>query len=160
MAPPKMVYAILLAGSATMGCSVIDVELTPLSPAGAPVIADQNPVYVPLGKEQYGKVYENVLQTLHDFGFTVAETNRYDGRIEVTPRVAPGIGFSPTPSIVDSLRALLVRHNDLEEGPNGLYAVCDALVGEESEAVVARLRAQPRVPLAKYYDGPLHRRPS
>ena len=100
MAPPKMVYAMLLAGCA-IGCSVVDVELTPLSPAGAPVIADQNPVYVPLGKEQYGKVYENVLQTLHDFGFTVAETNRYDGRIEVVPRVAPGVGFLLKPGSPD-----------------------------------------------------------
>jgi hypothetical protein len=66
---------------------------------------------------------------------------------------------SPTLPIVDSLRQLLARHNAIEEGPNGLYATCDALAGAEAPAVVARLRAQPPVPVAAYYDGPLHRRP-
>jgi len=63
----------------------------------------------------------------------------------------------PTPdrSICDALRALLGTHNALEEGPEGLYATCDALAGPEAAVVVARLRAQPEVPVAKHYDGPL-----
>lgn len=65
---------------------------------------------------------------------------------------------SPTHAIVDSLREILARHNELEEGPAGLYAVCDALAGEDAAAVVERLRAQPSVPVAKHYDGPLLRR--
>lgn len=64
---------------------------------------------------------------------------------------------SPTSSGCDSLRAALARHNPLEEGPDGLYAMCDALAGAEAEALVARLRAQPRVPVAPHYDGPLLR---
>jgi hypothetical protein len=64
---------------------------------------------------------------------------------------------SPTRHIVEALRETLGRHNPLEEGPDGLYAACDALAGDEAELVVARLREQPKVPLAKYYDGPLHR---
>lgn len=64
---------------------------------------------------------------------------------------------SPSPAIVGELRAVLARHNPLEEGAEGVYATCDALAGAESEAVVERLRAQPRVPVAKYYDGPLGR---
>lgn len=66
---------------------------------------------------------------------------------------------SPSVTLVDALRELLARHNALEEGPDALYAQCDALAGKEATAVVDRLRAQPSVPLAKYYDGPLHRRP-
>lgn len=66
---------------------------------------------------------------------------------------------SPTPTLVADLRAILARHDALEEGPGGLYAACDALAGEEAPSVVARLEAQPAVPLAPYYDGPLHRRP-
>jgi len=31
---------------------------------------------------------------------------------------------------------------------------------EEAARLVGRLRAQPEVPQAKYYDGPLHRRQS
>jgi hypothetical protein len=63
---------------------------------------------------------------------------------------------SPTARIVDELRELLGRHNPLEEGPEGLYATCDALAAGDAELVVERLREQPRVPVAKYYDGPLH----
>lgn len=64
---------------------------------------------------------------------------------------------SPSGAITASLREVLERHNALEEGPRGLYAECDALAGEEAPAIVARMQAQPTVPLAKYYDGPLHR---
>lgn len=65
---------------------------------------------------------------------------------------------SPTRAIAEELRLVLGRHNPLEEGPEGLYATCDRLAGEDASLVVARLRAQPEVPLAKYYDGPLPRR--
>jgi hypothetical protein len=64
---------------------------------------------------------------------------------------------TPTPSVVAELRALLGRHNPLEEGPAGLYAACDVLAGNEALAIVERLQRQPAVPLAKYYDGPSHR---
>jgi hypothetical protein len=64
---------------------------------------------------------------------------------------------TPTHAIVDTLRAILARHNVFEEGPLGLYAVCDALAGDDAPAVVERLRAQPSVPVAKHYDGPLLR---
>lgn len=62
---------------------------------------------------------------------------------------------SPTPDLCDQLRAVLARHNPLEEGPQGLYATCDSLAGAEAAEVVERLRAQPRVPTAPHYDGPL-----
>lgn len=63
---------------------------------------------------------------------------------------------SPTPARLAELRELLGRHNALEEGTRGLYALCDGLAGAESSRVVARLSAQPAVPLAPYYDGPAH----
>ncbi|HEX8793875.1 MAG TPA: hemerythrin domain-containing protein [Polyangiaceae bacterium] len=62
---------------------------------------------------------------------------------------------SPTPEICARLRAILARHNPLEEGPDGVYATCDALAGAEAQQVVKRLEAQPRVPVAPHYDGPL-----
>jgi hypothetical protein len=65
---------------------------------------------------------------------------------------------SPAVATIDALRQLLERHNPLEEGPNGLYALCDGLAAEDAASVVVRLRDQPNVPVAKYYDGPLHRR--
>ena len=64
---------------------------------------------------------------------------------------------TPTPESLDALRALLARHNPIEEGKDGLYAECDA-VAEDPAAVVERLRATPRVPVAPHYDGPLLRK--
>lgn len=63
---------------------------------------------------------------------------------------------SPSADGIAKLRELLGEHNAIEEGPGGLYAECDAIAGAESAAVVERLEAQPRVPLAPYYDGPPH----
>lgn len=65
---------------------------------------------------------------------------------------------TPTPALCDELGALLDRHDALEEGPEGLYATCDALAGDEATEVVRRLCAVPPVPLAPHYDGPLLRR--
>jgi hypothetical protein len=62
---------------------------------------------------------------------------------------------TPTPELCAQLRALLARHDPLEEGAAGLCAVCDGLAGAEAEEVVTRLQAQPPVPMAPYYDGPL-----
>jgi hypothetical protein len=65
---------------------------------------------------------------------------------------------SPTIAIIDELRILLARHNALEEGPDGLYATCDRLAAADAPAIVARLRVQPKVPVAPFYDGPFHHR--
>jgi hypothetical protein len=68
--------------------------------------------------------------------------------------IAKTLALRPTPSRVSALRVILGRHNPLEEGPRGLYAACDELAGDEAQSVVEKLRAQPAVPLARYYDGP------
>jgi hypothetical protein len=78
--------------------------------------------------------------------------------------IAKLLALRPTPSRASVLRVILGRHNPLEEGPCGLYAACDELAGDDGASVVERLRAQPAVPLARYYDGPLaatrrHREP-
>jgi len=70
-------------------------------------------------------------------------------------RIAKLLVPTPTRALVDALCMLLVEHNTLEEGPAALYATCDLLAGDEAHAIVSRLRAQPAVPLAKHYDGPL-----
>ena len=72
-------------------------------------------------------------------------------------RIAKLLVRSPSTARIADLRATLARHNPLEEGPAGLYATCDALAGEGAGELVARLRAQPSVPVAKYNDVPSHR---
>lgn len=62
---------------------------------------------------------------------------------------------TPTPAIVTTIRAIISEHNALEEGPDGVYAMCDALAGAEADALVARLRAAPEVPVSPHNDGPL-----
>lgn len=72
-------------------------------------------------------------------------------------RIAKLLVPTPDRAVCDALRSLLAAHNPLEEGRDGLYATCDALAGDEAEAdaIVAKLRAQPTVPVARHYDGPL-----
>lgn len=66
---------------------------------------------------------------------------------------------TPTAEIVRELRAVLGPHNVLEEGPLGLYAACDATARDADVGVLLeKLRGQPEVPQAAFYDGPLHRR--
>ena len=62
----------------------------------------------------------------------------------------------PTPDapLVGEIRALLARHNPREEGPEGMYAVCEALAGEEAALLLEQARTAPEVPMAKYFDGP------
>ncbi|HEY1960597.1 MAG TPA: hemerythrin domain-containing protein [Polyangiaceae bacterium] len=64
---------------------------------------------------------------------------------------------TPTRERCDAICELLARHNPLEEGEHGLYAACDAVAGADAARLVEELRAAPRVPLAKHYDGPLIR---
>ena len=69
--------------------------------------------------------------------------------------IAPLLVLSPTPAICGHLRSVLARHNPLEEGLSGLYAIYDELADDEAAQVVERLKAQPPVPISPHYDGPL-----
>jgi hypothetical protein len=54
------------------------------------------------------------------------------------------LASSPTAELCARLREILVVHNPLEEGEDGLYARCDALArGGDADAVVASLCAVP-----------------
>ncbi|MEW5851262.1 MAG: hemerythrin domain-containing protein [Myxococcota bacterium] len=66
----------------------------------------------------------------------------------------------PTPSsdIVREVRVILAEHNALEEGPGGLYELCEKLLGDEAPGVVEKLAAARPVPLAPHHDGPTVKR--
>ncbi|MCC6765907.1 MAG: NnrS family protein [Deltaproteobacteria bacterium] len=53
----------------------------------------------------------------------------------------------PTPAIIAAIRHVIAAHNVLEEEPRGVYAVCEALVGDAGEALAAALRDAPEVPV-------------
>jgi len=59
---------------------------------------------------------------------------------------------SPTPAIGAALRAILTAHNPLEEGVDGAYAICEALLGEEADALAGQLRAAPDVRVNAHVD--------
>jgi hypothetical protein len=64
---------------------------------------------------------------------------------------------TPTPQIIAAIRTILASHNPLEEGPGGVYEVCEQLAGTEAEALLARLRAVPEVQVSAHVDGPVVR---
>ena len=61
----------------------------------------------------------------------------------------------PTPdaALVAELRKLLLSHNPREEGPEGLYAVCESLLGDEAAELCERAKNMPAVPTAPHFDG-------
>jgi hypothetical protein len=61
---------------------------------------------------------------------------------------------SPTHAIVAAIRSILTGHNVIEEQPGGPYEVCERLAGAEVEALLARLRSTPEVPVAAHADSP------
>lgn len=84
------VGALLLAG----GCATGPLQENPLvvRPA-AKADASDNPVYIPFNSApaSYAALFEKILDVLSDSGFELAYSNRYDGRVETFPRIAPGV---------------------------------------------------------------------
>ncbi len=62
--------------------------------------------------------------------------------------------WTPTAAIVATMRDILADHNALEEGPAGLYEICDDLAGSEAESLLAKLRAAPEVTVMQHSDSP------
>lgn len=61
---------------------------------------------------------------------------------------------TPIPQIVATIRRILSEHNRLEEGPNGLYAICDRLPAMELESLLVALRTAPSVSVMRHSDSP------
>ncbi len=60
-----------------------------------------------------------------------------------------------TPAIMETIRSILVEHNPLEEGPDGVYEACERLAGEDAGVLAQQLRSVPEVRVAPHYDTPL-----
>jgi len=61
---------------------------------------------------------------------------------------------TPTPEIVEELRSILEPHNEVEEGPGGIYETCEKLLADRAGEILDRVRAYPDVKLNPHYDGP------
>ncbi len=82
-------------------------DLPPTMPVGANPITEQNPTWIALPPGDYSRVFEKALEVLGDFGYEIADANRYSGHIEVVPRVAPGLGLLFKPGSPDVYERLL-----------------------------------------------------
>jgi hypothetical protein len=92
------------------GCSIDNATLEKLGippPNFERAVQAENPLLVALRKEDKDKVFETVFQVIDNFGFDIVESNRHDGRIETTPRVAPGLGLILKPGSPDVRERLL-----------------------------------------------------
>ncbi|MFO0926929.1 MAG: hypothetical protein U0736_07780 [Gemmataceae bacterium] len=79
--------------------------------------AHENPIYIPQGPMAYARVFETIEDILADY-FDIAYANRYDGRIETKPKIAPGIEQWWKPGSPDLYQRLLaftqtIRHRAL-----------------------------------------------
>jgi hypothetical protein len=59
---------------------------------------------------------------------------------------------TPTPAILRAIRTILADHDAVEEGPNGVYAACERLAGPDADAIAAKLRAFPWIPVNPNVD--------
>jgi hypothetical protein len=112
-----------------------------------PSVTVENPVYIPLGPMSYNQVFEKAIDVVSGY-FEIAEYNRYDGRIETFPRVAPGLEqpWKPgSPDLYQRLYATLqsVRHRAvvlIQPADNGGFFI-QVTVFKELEDVPRPIRA-------------------
>ena len=134
-------WAALLAG-----CMTRPLADNPAFIPAVPTVCVENPVYVPLGPPAYGAVFEKVLDIVDDY-FEIAYANRYDGRIETHPAIAPGIEQpwkAGSPDLCQRLLAFLqtIRHRAvvvITTADDGGYFV-DVKVLKELEDLAAPTR--------------------
>jgi hypothetical protein len=62
---------------------------------------------------------------------------------------------TPTAAILATIDGILSAHNALEEGVEGLYALCDESTGQEAEHLLAKLQAAPEVKVMAHNDSPV-----
>ena len=61
---------------------------------------------------------------------------------------------TPTPAIVAVIRAILERHNSIEESPGGVYEQCEKLAGTQADEILKRLMSAPAVKVVPHVDSP------
>lgn len=72
----------------------------------------ENPIYIPQGPMAYARVFETTEDILSDY-FDIAYANRYDGRIETHPTIAPGIERWWRPGSPDLYQRLLAYYQTI-----------------------------------------------
>jgi hypothetical protein len=129
------------------GCMVGPIQDNPMFiPLDASVTVE-NPVWVPLGHDAYGEVFEKVLDIVDDY-FEIEYANRFDGRIVTVPRVSPGFErpwMPGSPDCYQRFEATLqsIRHRgdvSIEPAPDGGFFV-KVIIYKELEDLARPIRA-------------------
>jgi hypothetical protein len=129
------------------GCSTGPLQENPILLRPDLLIPQENPLYIPQGPDAYDKVFQKALDVLDDF-FEIAYANRYDGRIETQPAVAPGLEQPWKPGSPDCYQRLLaffqsIRHRCIlviQPADDGGYYI-DVKVLKELEDLPSPMRA-------------------
>lgn len=119
---------------------------TPLQ-ALDPQPAIENPLWLPSGPNAYGAIFEKVEDIMTEY-FDIRYSNRYDGRIDTYPRVAPGFEQpwkSGSPDLYGRLHATLqsIRHRgevQIETAKDGGFFV-KVVIYKELEDLARPIRS-------------------
>jgi hypothetical protein len=138
-----------VAGAALVlgGCATGPLLENPLLLRTDKVVPVENPVYIPQGPMAYARVFDKVIDVIDDF-FEIAYYNRYDGRIETHPAIAPGLEQLWKPGSPDFGQRLLasfqtIRHRAIvliTTADDGGYFI-DVKVLKELEDLPVPVRA-------------------
>jgi len=60
----------------------------------------------------------------------------------------------PSPGIIAAVRAILARHNELEEKSDGVYETCERLAGDELKKLMEEILNDPEVPVLPHNENP------
>jgi hypothetical protein len=112
-----------------------------------PQTALENPLWLPSGPNAYGAVFEKIEDIMTEY-FEIRYSNRYDGRIDTYPKVAPGFErpWQPgSPNLYERLHATLqsVRYRgevQIETAKDGGFFV-KVVVYKELEDLARPIRA-------------------
>ena len=135
------------AALALAGCSTGPLQENPSLIRPDLLIPQENPLYIPQGPDAYDKVFQKALDVVDDF-WEIAYSNRYEGRIETHPSVAPGLEQPWKPGSPDFYQRLLaffqsIRHRCIlviSPADNGGYYI-DVKVLKELEDLPSPIRA-------------------
>jgi hypothetical protein len=144
-----IVQGAALAAFALAGCSTGPLQENPIILRPDQWVAQENPLFLPQGPqpEVYDKIFQKALDVVDDF-FEIAYMNRYEGRIETQPAVAPGIEQPWKPGSPDFSQRLLasfqsIRHRCIlliSTADEGGYYI-DVKVLKELEDLPSPMRA-------------------
>jgi hypothetical protein len=129
------------------GCSTGPLQENPALIRPELLIPQENPLYIPQGPDAYDKVFQKALDVVDDF-WEIAYSNRYEGRIETHPTVAPGLEQPWKPGSPDFYQRLLaffqsIRHRCIvviSSADDGGYYI-DVKVLKELEDLPSPVRA-------------------